>query len=207
MTTFINNKGIVQTRLRRNNREQKINELKWNANYDGKHAIVKVDVAKNGDKQKYRINLDNKDLAKLLATPSVNMPVDQRLRQDFMMQGPMMIQGPNSMMMQGPNSMMMKDDPLGALLMDQNQMRNYDIQPVLKIIPINNSRRRRRHSTMMQIRKLPYGHSKNKSNKNSNKKSKTTSTSASKRGKSGKKTRRNNSKSNKKPKSRYDSLF
>jgi len=66
MTTFINNKGIVQTRLRRNNRQQNINELKWNANYDGKHAIVKVDVAKDGDKKKYRINLDNNDFTRTI---------------------------------------------------------------------------------------------------------------------------------------------
>ena len=200
MTTFINNKGIVQTRLRRNNREQKINELKWNANYDGKHAIVKVDVAKDGDKKKYRINLDNNDLAKMLAMPSVNMPVDQRLRQDFMMGDPLMIQEHN-MMMKEPSSMMMKDDPLGALLMDQNQMRNYDIQPVLKIIPINHSRRRRGHSTMMKIRRRSYGVSKNKSNK------KSTSKSNSPNRKKGKNTRRIKLKSPKKNKSRYDSLF
>jgi len=83
MTTYIKNKGVTQTVFSNNNHKTR-NEIKWNAAYDGDHANIKVDLNDNGIKNKYRMQLNNQDLANLLSIPSVNKPLDSRLHQDFL---------------------------------------------------------------------------------------------------------------------------
>jgi hypothetical protein len=82
--TYIKNKGVTQTTIKDNHHHTKTNEIKWDADYNGKYANIKLDVADNGKKNKYRIKLDNKDLANMLNVPSVNRPIDQRLEMDFL---------------------------------------------------------------------------------------------------------------------------
>ena len=84
MTTYIKNKGITQTFFQDNHHHKKSSQIKWDADYNGKHANINVDVQNNGKKNKYRMQLNNKDLAKLLSIPSVNQPLDQRLHNDFL---------------------------------------------------------------------------------------------------------------------------
>jgi hypothetical protein len=84
MTTYIKNKGITQTFFQDNHHHKKSSQIKWDANYNGKHANINVDVQNNGKKNKYRMQLNNKDLAKLLSIPSVNQPLEQRLHNDFL---------------------------------------------------------------------------------------------------------------------------
>jgi len=81
---YIKNKGVTQTTIQDNHHHTKTNEIKWDADYNGKYANIKLDVADNGKKNKYRIKLDNKDLANMLNIPSVNRPIDQRLEMDFL---------------------------------------------------------------------------------------------------------------------------
>jgi hypothetical protein len=83
MATYIKNKGVTQTVFSNNNHKTR-NEIKWNAAYDGDHANIKVDLNDNGKKNKYRMQLNNKDLANLLSIPAVNKPLESRLQQDFL---------------------------------------------------------------------------------------------------------------------------
>ena len=83
--TFIKNKGITQT-YTYNKRHNKLNasEIDWDAEYDGKQANISVNLQElDGDKQHYDIQLDNHDLVKILSMPSVNVPLDKRLLDDF----------------------------------------------------------------------------------------------------------------------------
>lgn len=83
MATYIKNKGVTQTVFSNNNHKTK-NEIKWNAAYDGDHANIKVDLNDNGKKNKYRMQLNNQDLANLLSIPVVNKPLKTRLTHDFL---------------------------------------------------------------------------------------------------------------------------
>jgi hypothetical protein len=81
--TFIKNKGITQTYIyNKNNNKGIASEIDWD--YDGKQANISVNLQSNtGDEQHYDIKLDNNDLAQILSMPSVNMPIDKRLLNDF----------------------------------------------------------------------------------------------------------------------------
>ena len=84
MTAYIKNKGIAQTFFQDNHHNKSKNEIKWNADYDGNNANIKVDLNDNGKKNKYRMQLNNQDLANLLSIPMVNKPLDSRLKDDFL---------------------------------------------------------------------------------------------------------------------------
>jgi len=84
MTAYIKNKGITQTYFQDSHHKKKANEIKWNAKYDGNLANIKVDVNNNGKKDKYRVQLNNEDLANILSVPAVNQPLEQRLQNDFL---------------------------------------------------------------------------------------------------------------------------
>ena len=57
--------------------------INWDADYDGNVANISVDLQNNGRQQHYDVRLDNQDLANILNVPSVNMPLDRRLKRDF----------------------------------------------------------------------------------------------------------------------------
>jgi hypothetical protein len=83
MATYIQNKGVTQTVFSNNNHKTR-NEIKWNAAYDGDQANIKVELNDNGKKNRYRMQLNNQDLANLLSIPAVNRPLESRLQQDFL---------------------------------------------------------------------------------------------------------------------------
>ena len=82
LNTYVKNKGTTQM-LIRNNNTNKFNELKWDADYDGETANISLDSTINGRTNHYNIELDNEDLANLLNVPSVNIPIDKRLKMDL----------------------------------------------------------------------------------------------------------------------------
>jgi hypothetical protein len=82
LNTFIENRGITQTIVRKNNKNS-MNEINWNANYNGDTANISVNSNTDGAKKHYDISLDNYDLASLLNLPSVNIPIHKRLKMDF----------------------------------------------------------------------------------------------------------------------------
>ena len=82
LNTFIKNRGITKTIIH-NNGENHVNEINWDADYDGEIANISLDSISNGHKNHYNIQLDNEDLANLLNIPTVNMPIDKRLKMDL----------------------------------------------------------------------------------------------------------------------------
>lgn len=82
LNTYVKNRGTTQM-LIRNNNTNKFNELHWDADYDGETANISLDSTINGRTNHYNIELDNEDLANLLNVPSVNMPIDKRLKMDL----------------------------------------------------------------------------------------------------------------------------
>jgi hypothetical protein len=84
LDTYIKNQGKTKTIIHTNN-ENKVNEIKWDAEYDGDKANISVDVDENNPeiKKHYEIELSNEDLAEMLNIPSVNVPLEKRLMRDF----------------------------------------------------------------------------------------------------------------------------
>jgi hypothetical protein len=82
LNTYVKNKGTTQI-LVRNNNKNKFNEINWDADYDGETANISLDSISNGHKNHYNIQLDNEDLANLLNIPTVNVPIDKRLKMDL----------------------------------------------------------------------------------------------------------------------------
>jgi hypothetical protein len=83
LDTYIKNRGATKTLIYNNNNHNAVNEINWDADYDGKVANISVDLQNNGRLKHYDITLDNEDLANILNVPSVNMPLDRRLKRDF----------------------------------------------------------------------------------------------------------------------------
>jgi hypothetical protein len=82
LNTYIKNRGITQTIILDNNHNQ-INQMNWDAHYDGDIANISIDTETNGKSKHFDIKLDNNDLANLLNVQSVNTPIDKRLQMDF----------------------------------------------------------------------------------------------------------------------------
>jgi len=59
---YFHNEGMSKTIV--NGKE--INETDWDANYDGKQAYLKLNVFDHGKKKHINMNLDKKDLAKIM---------------------------------------------------------------------------------------------------------------------------------------------
>lgn len=84
LNTFVKNSGMTNTIIYDNQfRDTHYNQIKWDADYDGKLANIYVDTDFDGNRNKYNMRLDNNDLANLLNIQGVNMPIDRRLKTDF----------------------------------------------------------------------------------------------------------------------------
>lgn len=82
LNTYIKNIGSSQTIIG-NSCKNHMEEIDWDADYDGDKAKILIRTNSDGDKQKYHFTLDNADLANLLKIDSVNMPIHKRLKADF----------------------------------------------------------------------------------------------------------------------------
>jgi hypothetical protein len=82
LDTYIKHKGIAKTIIHENNKNV-VNEMEWDADYDGQVANMDLGINNNGNKQHYSFKLDNEDLASILNIPSVNQTLDMRLKHDF----------------------------------------------------------------------------------------------------------------------------
>lgn len=82
LNPYIKNKGITKTIISDNNHNY-VNQINWDADYDGDMANISIDTNTNGKSKHLKIKLDNEDLANLLNVQSVNMPIDKRLQNDF----------------------------------------------------------------------------------------------------------------------------
>jgi len=82
LDTYIKNRGSTKTIIHDNNKNN-INQINWDADYDGNVANISLDLTNNGKSGHYDIKLNNNDLAKMLNIDSVNLPLDKRLKSDF----------------------------------------------------------------------------------------------------------------------------
>ena len=87
LNTYIKNRGFTKTIIHNSKSKKKsnntVNELKWDADYDGDLANISFTSNTNGHKKHFDISLDNNDLENILNVPSVDMPIHQRLQMDF----------------------------------------------------------------------------------------------------------------------------
>ena len=82
LNTYIENRGQTQTILH-NKRRSHVNDIKWDAIYDGETANISVSSNTDGMKKHYDFKLDNQDLETMLNIPSVDTPLHNRLQHDF----------------------------------------------------------------------------------------------------------------------------
>ena len=82
LNTYIKNRGITQTLVNNNNKQQ-FNQINWDADYDGQIANIAVNSDIDGNKNHFDIKLDNNDLANMLNIPTISMPIHKRLQIDF----------------------------------------------------------------------------------------------------------------------------
>jgi hypothetical protein len=83
--SYIKSKGFAKTLIHNNNNNNynNYNEFGWDADYDGNIANISLDLNNNGEYNHLNISLDNDDLANMLNIPSVNLPLEKRLKRDF----------------------------------------------------------------------------------------------------------------------------
>ena len=82
LNTFIKNRGTTKTIIHDNNKNN-VNEINWDADYDGNVANISLDLTNNGNVNHLNLKLDNDDLANILNINSVKMPINKRLEKDF----------------------------------------------------------------------------------------------------------------------------
>ena len=82
LNTYIKNRGITKTIFHDNNHNH-INQIAWDADYDGDIANISLDTNTNGRQYHYDVKLNNEDLANILNIQGVNMPIHKRLQMDF----------------------------------------------------------------------------------------------------------------------------
>lgn len=81
--TYIKSQGISQTVVQKpgvNN----INQINWDANYNGEVANLNLDINTNGKKDNFVLQLSKGDLENLLNIPSIEKPLEERLEEDFL---------------------------------------------------------------------------------------------------------------------------
>lgn len=83
MTSFIQNYGCTKTLI--NNNDNILNhEIKWEGNYDGSKANILLNINDNGKKEIIKMKLNDDDIKQILGFSSVDIPLDERLTNDFL---------------------------------------------------------------------------------------------------------------------------
>ena len=81
--TYMKSQGMSQTIIQKpgiNN----VNQINWDADYNGEMANLNLDVNTNGKKGNFTLQLSKGDLENLLNIPSVEKPLEERLEDDFL---------------------------------------------------------------------------------------------------------------------------
>jgi len=81
--TYMKSQGMSQTIIQKpgvNN----VNQINWDADYNGEMANLNLDVNTNGKKDNFTLQLSKGDLENLLNIPSVEKPLEERLEDDFL---------------------------------------------------------------------------------------------------------------------------
>lgn len=83
MTSYIENYGFAKTYVNHNNKISN-RSIQWEGNYDGKQALINMDLNNNGESKHVSMVLDKNDLMKMLELQPVQMSLDKRLNNDFL---------------------------------------------------------------------------------------------------------------------------
>jgi hypothetical protein len=78
----IQNRGMSQT-ISSINGKQHVDQIKWDAGFDGENADVSFDLMKDGKTRHFNVQLDKDALAKMLNIKTVNKPIEKRLLSTF----------------------------------------------------------------------------------------------------------------------------
>jgi hypothetical protein len=95
MTNYIQNYGFTKTLINNNNKIFD-NEIKWEGNYNGSKANILVDINDNGKKEIIQMELNNDDIKQLLGISSVELPLEERLTNDFLKPRPRIFRNKNN---------------------------------------------------------------------------------------------------------------
>jgi hypothetical protein len=88
LDTYMKNKGTTKTIFHNNNTNTNIvKEYDWDIDYDGDKAKVSIDTKQNGKPGHYELEFDNNDLANIFKVNSVTKPINERLLDDFDLNG------------------------------------------------------------------------------------------------------------------------
>lgn len=94
MTAYMQNYGITKTFIKDHSNDiDDTKTIEWIGDYDGKHANIQVATDNNGLKKNYNILLDNNDILNLLKIQPINVPLEQRLHNDFLNNKSMFLDG------------------------------------------------------------------------------------------------------------------
>lgn len=81
--TTIQNYGFTKTLVNDNNKIFN-NEIKWEGDYNGSNANIYVDINDNGKKEVIQMKLNNDDIKEIFGISSVEIPLEKRLKHDFL---------------------------------------------------------------------------------------------------------------------------
>lgn len=90
MSSYIQNYGFTKT-LIQDNKHKINNEVKWKGDYDGKIANIDIDINDNGNREFISMNLTNNELRELLGIQPVEIPLEKRLKNDFISNNPIIL--------------------------------------------------------------------------------------------------------------------
>ena len=80
---YIKNSGETTTYIHNKDRKTMRNKMKWKAKYDGENAHIHVDINNDGNKSKIHTSFTRDDLVRMLNIPSINVPLEKRLADDY----------------------------------------------------------------------------------------------------------------------------
>jgi hypothetical protein len=81
--TYIKSQGMSQTIIQKPG-VKNVNQINWDADYNGKMGNLNLDVNTNGKKDNFTLQLSKGDLENLLNIPSIEKPLEDRLENDFL---------------------------------------------------------------------------------------------------------------------------
>ena len=80
---YIQNFGSTKTRIKTKNKQSE-REIKWLGDYDGEEAKLQLDVINDNERKVYNIKMNNEQLSQLLGVHPVNIPLEDRIRNDLL---------------------------------------------------------------------------------------------------------------------------
>ena len=80
---YIQNFGSTKTRIKTKNKQSE-HEIKWLGDYNGEEAKLQLDVINDNQRKVYNIKMNNEQLSQLLGVQPVNIPLEDRIRNDLL---------------------------------------------------------------------------------------------------------------------------